>query len=406
MSFLKKTLFIFTVIITIGLLAYSTWHQWNDNQTTTLERMRPIAPVATFSHGGSISHIAYDPKNPEIIATAGGGNFVKVWHRNKPDSPQLSLEFQRDDAEFTNMIGIGFSPTENWIATKTFWTLEIWDSTSGSKISTLHIASSDFAISPLGNNIATDNVNLTLWDVNAPKNIRGKILLPPKMGWHSISLDGLERIDPYPEKNIDILRHNIPTDYSNECMRHRYRAIDFSHDGNWIAAAGEMLDENRNWRPHVKIWTLQKQQLYEIIDRDDPEIQEPKRKEGKVPAERSSTSKDIRSIDFSPDNRFFGLAANNGLTIWSLPEWKIYHEVLDRRISDIAFSPDGKMLAVCDVKGIALWSVDTLTPVALLATGGFLGSSVIEFSPDGRTLAGGGYGGLLQIWDVSKIHEN
>ncbi len=409
-SFIKiKSLLLLSIfIIVVGaILGYSTWHQWSDNQTTTLERMRPIAPVATFSHDGSIRQIAYDPKNPELIATAGAGDFVKVWNRNNRVSPQLTLEYKKDNDGTTFIAGLAFSPTDNWIATKTFWTLEFWDSTSGSKINTLHTTSSHFTISPLGNNIATDNVNLTLWDVNDPKNINGKILLPPKMDWHSISLDGLERIAPFPEKNIDILRHNIPIDYNNECDRHRYRAIDFSHDGNWIAAAGGVLVTNRGWSPHVKIWDLHKQQLIRIIEIDHSKTLDSKPNGMKKPSDTKPQSNDIRSIEFSHDNRFFGLAADNGLTIWSLPDWEIYHEVLDQRTNDIALSPDGNLFAVADVKGITLWDIETLTPIALLKDKGILAFvSLIEFSPDGNTLAGGGFDGVLRLWDVSEFYEN
>ncbi len=407
MSFLKKNLFIFTVIITIGLLAYSTWHQWSDNQTTIVVRMKPIPPIATFVQGRSIKYIAYDPKNPNLIAAAGSGNIVKIWNLNREDTPQLTLNTQNQKGHNgTNFIvGLGFSPVNDWIAIKGFWTLEIWDITSSNIVNTLHRSSVNFAISPVGNNFALDSSHITLWDVNDPKNIKGKYLLPPKMGWEVIALDGLERRDPFPDKRITMIRHNIPNSYYNASVNENYRGIDFSHDGKWLAAAGQMLNDHKGeWRQKIKIWELQKHQLYKIMYRDDSEMQESKRKEEKVPANRSYTSNDIRSIEFSPDNRFFGLAADNGFTIWSLPDWQIYHEVQDRRISDIAFSPDGKMLAVCDVRGIALWSVDTLTPVALLATGGLLGCSIIEFSPDGRTLAGGGYGGLLQIWDASEFY--
>ena len=406
MTFPKKLLLTLTVIITICLLGYSTWHQWSANQDTVLERMRPIPPVASFAHGASIRYIAFDPKNSELIATAGAGNIAKVWNKNNHDSPHLTLEAYNVNNGDTYMVGLAFSPTDNWIATKTFWTLEIWDSRSGSKINTLHTTSSNLTISPVRNNIATDYVNLTLWDVNDTENIRAEILLTPKIDLQSISLDGLERIDPYPERKINILRHNISSEYYNVSVNRRYNAIDYSHDGQWIAAAGMIIDEDDNaWIQKVIIWNLQNQKLYKIIEREEQKVQEPKQNSKKVTAVTLPISNDIRSIKFSHDSRFFGLAADNGLTIWSLPEWNIYHEVIDQRISDIAFSPDGTMFAVCDMKGITLWSIDTLTPVAMLKGGGLFGSSVIEFAPDGNSLAGGGYGGVLWLWDVSKISD-
>lgn len=373
--------------------------------------MMPISPVATFTHGGRIEYIAFDPKNPELIATAGSDNSVKVWNRNRLDFPQLTLEVKKDSDGTVMFVGLAFSPVDNWIVTKTFWTLEIWDSTTGEKINTLHIASAGFTVSPIGNNMASDNVNIKLWDANDPKNIKGTFLLPPKMDSDSISLDGLERIAPYPEKNINILRHNIPTDYHNECVGHRYNAIDFSPDGNWIAAAGETLErldeDNRKWVHNVKIWDLQKQKLSKIIERDKPKIQELKRRAKEDPAFKTPTSNEARSIQFSPDGRFFGLAADNGFTIWSLPDWNIYHEVLDQRIKDISFSPNGTMFAVAGLKDITLWSIETLKPIALLQREGFLNFvTSIAFSADGNTLASGGFDGVLGLWDVSHLYEH
>lgn len=401
----QRILILFLGIVIAGvLLAFSTWRQWNDNQKTTLERMKPIPPIAEFNHGASIRKIVFDPKNPELIACTGAGNIVKVWNINNQDAPQLTLEAQKDDDGSTNMIGIAFSPTDNWIASKTFWTLEIWDVTSGSRINRLHIPSSEFAISPEGKNIVMDTDNLTLWDIRDPKNIKANILLPPKMGWESLSLEGLERTYTNDEKSI--LRLNIPTEYHNASVNQDYNAISFSHDGKWIAAGGKMHDGTKGKSSSkLKIWDLHNQQLFRIIERDDPKNLEHKRKGKKVPSFTLPPSNDIRSIQFSPDNRFFGLAADNGLTIWSLPEWKIYHEVLDERIFDIAFSPDGMMFAVTDIKGITLWSVETLTPIALLQKVGLIGSSVIEFSPDGNTLAGGGFGGVLSLWDLRELNE-
>ena len=395
--------FIFLVAIGV-ILGYSTWQQWNDNQTTTLERMRPIAPVATFSHGGSIRYIAYDPKNPELIATAGDGDFVKVWNRNNRVSPQLTLEYKKDNYGTTFIAGLAFSPTDNWIATKTVRTLEIWDSLSGNRINSLDTTSSYFTIHPEGKYIVMHTDGLTLWNISDPNKIKADIMLPPQMGWESINLDGLERTHNYDGR--DVIHLDIPMKYKNAGMTQIFRSIAFSPDGKWFAGGRPQHDSTtKKWRSVLTIWDFEKQKMFKTIEREEVKKPDLKPNDKRNPSLSLPTSNRIQSIKFSPDNRFLGLAADNGLSIWSLPDWQIYHEVLDRRISDIAFSPDGKMLAVCDVKGIALWSVDTLTPVALLATGGFLGSSVIEFSPDGRTLAGGGYGGLLKIWDVSKIHE-
>lgn len=131
---------------------------------------------------------------------------------------------------------------------------------------------------------------------------------------------------------------------------------------------------------------------------------------------------DIRSISFSPDNRFFASVGSYGYTIWTLPEWHIYCDVRaqyssgklvssgDKNIhtggytqifSDLAFSPDGKMYAVADLGPVTLWSIENATPIALLSSNGF----VITFSQDGSTLVGGGIDGVVRLWDVGVLNE-
>lgn len=213
-------------------------------------------------------------------------------------------------------------------------------------------------------------------------------VLPPLIGEQALS-----HVDVRLSKH-----HNTDraVKHQNKTINQSYKFLDFSHDGKWIAAGGQMNDENRRiGLDRIKIWNLQNKQLFKIIERKLPDDYKP-----------NYYYADIRSIKFSPDNRFFAVAGEKGMTIWTLPEWNIYHEVLDQRLRDIAFSPDGKLYAVVDVKGITLWSVDDITPMALLKNEGFSNSvSKIVFSHDGNMLAGTGYEGILSLWDLRKLNE-
>ena len=396
MKTLKIVALLIAVAIVIGALGFSTWNQWNDNQKTTPERIRPIRPIAEFKHGSSIRVISFSSTSPDLFATAGEGNIVKVWNINNQDSPQVTLEAQEDDDGSTNMNGIAFSPTDKWFASKTFRTLEFWDVTSNRRINSIQIPASEFAISHEGRYLATATSELKLWDISDPKNVKELVLLPPKIGWKPLSLEELSI--PNPNSDISIKYHILPDKYRNATENQYYDSIDFSHDGKWIAAGGYINDKTSKKNiSMVKVWDLQSKQLIKIIIRD---------REVAKDLEPNEHSNDIRAIDFSPDNRFFGVAANNGLTIWTLPEWNIYHEVHNKRIRDLAFSPDGKMFAVADTRGITLWSVDDLTPIALLKGKDMFASvSVMSFSHDGSAIAGGNYDGVLWLWDVRKINE-
>ncbi len=169
----QRILILFLAIAVAGvLLAYSTWHQWNDNQKTTKKRMRPIPPIAEFNHGTSIRKIAFSPTNPELFASAGEGNIIKIWNTKNQDSPQITLEAQEDDDGSTNINGIAFLPTDKWLASTTYRAIEFWDVTSGRRINLIKTPALEFAISPEGQYLATAINELKLWDISDPKNVK------------------------------------------------------------------------------------------------------------------------------------------------------------------------------------------------------------------------------------------
>ena len=69
----------------------------------------------------------------------------------------------------------------------------------------------------------------------------------------------------------------------------------------------------------------------------------------------------------------------------------------------MAFSPDGKTLATDDDSNgpVRLWDVATGRQVGHGFGSGSPSTASVAFSPDGKILAIGTYGGSVQLWDVA-----
>ena len=400
MQFKKLFLLFIASVVVISLLGFSIWYRWNTDHKLAQQRIPELTPSAEFNHGGPrIRDVAISPVNPNLVASVGEDNIIKVWNRNNTNTPVLTLTDHpgKDGGAPSLLDYITFSPTGKWLVSKDFWNLAFWDMSSGKQINTFEIAAPAAAVSPDGHLLATASNDVKLWDIRNPKDIKEIIVLPSKMGEKSLSHEEARS-----------------THHRNQTINQHYRVIDFSSDGKWIAAAGSRHEVDRQISHGVvKIWNLQHKQLVKIFPRELPKG---------VKLQPNTDYSDIRSISFSPDNRFFASVGSYGYTIWTLPEWHVYCDVRaqyssenlvsmdDKNIhtgeytqifSDLAFSPDGKMYAVADLGPVTLWSIENATPIALLSSNGF----AITFSQNGSTLVGGGIDGVVRLWDIGGLNE-
>lgn len=67
-------------------------------------------------------------------------------------------------------------------------------------------------------------------------------------------------------------------------------------------------------------------------------------------------------------------------------------------VRDLEFSPDGTVLAVATPNGILLYDTSTYETIELLTANNY-GIASISFSPDEKTLAGGGADKIVYLWD-------
>ena len=113
---------------------------------------------------------------------------------------------------------------------------------------------------------------------------------------------------------------------------------------------------------------------------------------------------EISGACFSPDGERLAIASfEDAVRIWdlrTLRQTQLIRSPLGM-IWGVEYSPDGSLLALWGEEGLGLWGTDSESFVRSNRTR----LLVARFSPDGRTLATGGWDGTIKLWDVSTGEE-
>lgn len=391
MKIKNLSIWIIFLLVVGAILGFSTWNEWNENQKTVIERIRPIRPMAEFNHGSMIDDIAFSPSDVDVIASVGDDNNIKIWNKNNPDTPIKIIQDNEEDLISLEYLNDGKLLLCKGLHRK----MILCDTISWERITLPQEKLLwDAAISPSGDYLA--NVysrRLELWDIRNPDEI---VLT----------------------KTIKEIHH---IKYHNS-----FKCTDFSPNGKWLAIGYENGD--------IRIWDLEQEKFINTLSAPPDShlhlrdieyslngrwivalvpnsltLWDVEKKTRTILLENTRIGF-IRNVKVSPDGKYIGIRTHGksyGYIIWSLPEVQIYHSVAEGNISGLAFSPDGKTVAVSDPGKVILMSLDTLTPHTVLKGEGFLGgASDMTFSPDGSMLAGSsGFDGVVRVWDVSEINE-
>ena len=105
------------------------------------------------------------------------------------------------------------------------------------------------------------------------------------------------------------------------------------------------------------------------------------------------------ALSFSPDGSLLAIADSEGVSLWDVESRKQVAS-FGQWPGALSFSPDGSLLAIMEGEVVRLWNVASKKQVASFAYPGSVPS--VSFSPDGGTLAAGGTGGTVRLWDVSE----
>ena len=236
------------------------------------------------------------------------------------------------------------------------------------------------AFSPNGRLLASvsDDRTIKLWNVHNQQNIG---TLQDGIPYRSIAFSpngqllatgGDEHV-----KLWDVRRRaEIATLQHDESVQ----TVAFSHDGQLLAAG----DASREGPGTVKVWDVKSRQIVATLEEDMVVV---------------------RSVTFSPDDRYLASSHYNGeVKVWDVSTWE-HLRTMPAGDYDIAFSPDGKMIAGTGNESVNLWWVEDGARVAQVpGPTGWM--HPVDFSHDGTSLAVGAEDGIVRIWRINTSFED
>ena len=159
------------------------------------------------------------------------------------------------------------------------------------------------------------------------------------------------------------------------------QTVAFSPDGEFLAVG----DGSRDGSGSVKIWNVRNQQVTATLKGDIAVV---------------------RSVTFSPDDRYLASSHYNGeVKVWNVSDWQPLRTIPHAGDYDIAFSPDGKMIVGTGNENVNLWWIEDGTNVANLAgPAGWM--HPVDFSHDGGLLAVGAEDGFVRLYNIEDIKKD
>jgi WD40 repeat protein len=339
---------------------------------------KPLDMHLNLSFGAG--DVAFSPDG-KVLATAGG-NVVQLWDSTtgRPASPSV---IGHADA----VSAIAFSPDGKVLATTSDNDdVRLWDPAAAQPLSRTLAgntdAVSDVAFSPDGKVLATagDLGTVQLWDPATGRPVGKPLLGRERFSAMAFSPDGktLATASRAVRAGSDIVRlwdaaTGHPLDRQLD-VAGKVSTMAFSPDGKILATISQAVQSNTG---AVRLWDVAT---------------------GRPLDRQLDVTDDVSTIAFSPDGKNLATADENGTVRLSDPVTgsTLGMQFTDAFANTVAFSPDSKVLATSGADGVRLWH--TATGLLLAARPGVTDpAGIIRFSPDGRILAAAGRG--LQLWD-------
>jgi WD40 repeat protein/tRNA A-37 threonylcarbamoyl transferase component Bud32 len=279
---------------------------------------------------------------------------------------------------------VAFSPEGKYLASGSYKTIKIWETTTGKLIRTLEghsIYVHSVAFSPDGKFLASGSLDGTIkiWETATGELIRTLEEHSGTVDSVAFSPDGKYLASGSSDKTIKIWE-TATGELIRTLEGHSgfVNSVAFSPDGKYLASG--------NYDNTIKIWETATGKLIRTLE---------------------GHSDYVNSVAFSPDGKYLASgSSDNTIKIWETATGKLIRtlEGHSDSVNSVAFSPDGKYLASGSVdKTIKIWETTTGKLIRTLEGHSSFVLSV-AFSPDGKSLASGSNDNTIKIWEVKKNH--
>ncbi len=341
-----------------------------------LQESGPMAALAFHPNSRWIAFVARDAKTIRLWDAIGGSE-IRNLHGN--GEAVLALAFLGDGGQLASMALDG--------------KLTVWESATGRELKRMQLdraAGAMFSVD--GSLLATktpDDYSTKLWTVSSGRLLR---VLPASLNLDRVmafSPDGMLLADAGPryehqgqnevnairiyEVNTGQERYKIPL-RSND---YQLQSLAFSSNGRWLTLAGSA---------EVLLWEVNTgRQAFRFADQS---LQ--------------------KAVTFSPDSQWLVISSGSGVKLCNIAAWQKLPDgktALALRTDDangiqsLAFRNDDRKIATESADGVVrLWDVTSRQVVRTMS--GQLGlAAKIEFSHDGKMLAGYDSGNTISLWD-------
>jgi RNA polymerase sigma factor (sigma-70 family) len=359
-----------------------------------------IARIGTIRlrPGSGVGAMSFSPDG-KTLASVDQGVGIHLW--NVATGKEIRRFAEQQHAGF-----VTFSPDGQTLASATDKTVCLWDMATGREIRQFigHPEGYTFlALAPDGKTLASASISdktVRLWEVATGKEVR-QLQHTTRVFRLAWSPDG-KTLAAGCESGLIYLWEATSEGQPRFLIGHQdmIGCLVWSHDSILLASGGS--------DGTLRLWDPQTGKERRTIGLDNGGPRQLEKGVGKGTANAVGSLGSIHGLVFSLDDKTVFTASQDYKSIygWDVATGKQVHRLTGAQgIFSLCLSPDGKTLAAGGAGGmIDLWDLTTNRPVHQF--GGHQGRAFTAvFSPDGKIVASGGDDQVIRLWEVGTWRE-